>query len=110
MSRQRWVWLVAAVIGTFVPWFYFGRFFASEGFNLSLFIEQLFATDPASGFVADVLISIGVFWVWSFVDSRRNDVSQWWLVIPAGVAVGLSLALPLYLYLRAATVPGAPEL
>lgn len=41
-----------------------------------------------------------VFWVWSFVDARTHHVKQWWLVIPAGFNVGLSLALPLYLFLR----------
>ena len=101
MSRQRRVWLTAAVIGPVVPWFFFGRFFATEGLNLSLFVEQLFVTDPASGFVADVLISIGAFWAWSFVDSRRNGVRHWWLVIPAGMTVGLSLALPLCFFVRA---------
>jgi hypothetical protein len=47
-----------------------------------------------------VLISLLVFWVWSYTDSRARGVRRWWLVIPASFAVGLSLTLPLYLYLR----------
>ena len=100
MSKEQRVWMSAAVVGTVAPWFFFGRFFATEGLNLPLFVDQLFATDPASGFVADVLVSIAVFWVWSFMDSRRHGVKHWWLVIPSGMTVGLSLALPLYLLLR----------
>jgi hypothetical protein len=33
-------------------------------------------------------------------DARRLGVRRWWLVLPAAFLVGLSLALPLYLYLR----------
>ncbi|WP_353954275.1 DUF2834 domain-containing protein [Brevundimonas diminuta] len=54
----------------------------------------------SSGFSADVLISIAVFLVWSWRDASRNHVSRWWLVLPASCLVGLSLSLPLYLYLR----------
>lgn len=35
-----------------------------------------------------------------FFDSRTLGVAHWWLVLPAGFCVGLSLALPLYLYFR----------
>lgn len=91
---------LAALIGTIVPWAFFGSFIAFEGFKPWLFITSLFVTAPAGGFVADLLISITIFWVWSFIDARRNGVGLWWLTLPAASCVGLSLALPLYLLLR----------
>ncbi|RIV80189.1 DUF2834 domain-containing protein [Aurantiacibacter xanthus] len=54
----------------------------------------------SAGLSTDVLISIAVFWVWSRIDAQRHSVRNWWLVLPAGAFVGLSLALPLYLYFR----------
>ncbi|KXK23738.1 MAG: hypothetical protein UZ15_CFX003000503 [Chloroflexi bacterium OLB15] len=93
-------YLVCAIIGTIIPWLFFAHFFRTEGVNLSLFLSSLFANGAAGGFSADVLISILVFWVWSFTDANRHHISRWWLVLPASFLVGLSLALPLYLYLR----------
>ncbi len=97
----RTFYLAMAVIGTVVPWLFFGSFFAQHGFALPLFLQSLFANGPAGGFSADVLISILVFWVWSWRDARSHQVQRWWLVLPASFFVGLSLSLPLYLYLRA---------
>jgi hypothetical protein len=65
-----------------------------------LFIQSLFVNGAAGGFAVDVLISILVFWVWSYADARQHQIKNWWVVLPAGFMVGLSLALPLYLYLR----------
>ena len=67
---------------------------------MPLFVRSLFANGAAGGFSADVLISIVVFWVWAYADAQQNNIRRWWLVLPAGLTVGLSLALPLYLYLR----------
>lgn len=93
-------YLVAMVVGTLVPWLFFGSFFAAYGVDPLGFVRALFANGAAAGFSADVLISLVVFWVWSFVDARRTGIRRWWLVLPASGTVGLSLALPLYLYLR----------
>ncbi len=93
-------YLVCAIIGTIIPWLFFTHFFSTEGVNLPLFLSSLFANGAAGGFSADVLISMLVFWVWSFIDAKRHHISRWWLVLPASFLVGLSLALPLYLYMR----------
>lgn len=103
MNKQ--FYLAAAVVGTVVPWAFFGSFFAAEGIDILLFIESLFANGAAGGFSADVLISIAVFWVWSYADARRHNITRWWWVLPSSFTVGLSLSLPLYLYLRADIEP-----
>jgi hypothetical protein len=93
-------YLVCAIIGTLIPWLFFGNFFATQGVNVPQFVSSLFVNGAAGGFSADVLISLLVFWVWSYNDSRQNHIRRWWLVLPASLTVGLSLSLPLYLYLR----------
>lgn len=101
MKIPRVIYLIAAVLGTLIPWAFFGAFIASEGLNLTRFIEQLFANNPASGFTADILISSFVFWLWAWYDATQRDIKRWWIIIPANLLVGLSLALPLYLFMRA---------
>ena len=96
----RTFYLAMAVIGTVIPWLFFGSFFTLHGPDIPLFLQSLFVNGAAGGFSADVLISILVFWVWSGRDAAKANVARWWLVLPAGFFVGLSLALPLYLYLR----------
>jgi len=93
-------YLAMAIVGTVVPWLFFGSFFGAHGPDVPLFLQSLFANGAAGGFSADVLICIAIFWVWSWRDARTNKVGRWWLILPASFLVGLSLALPLYLYLR----------
>lgn len=93
-------YLVMAVVGTVVPWVLFASFFTAHGLDIPLFLQSLFANGAAGGFSADVLICIIIFWVWSWQDAAKHNIKRWWLVLPASFCVGLSLALPLYLYLR----------
>jgi len=93
-------YLLIALVGTVIPWMFFGSFFALNGINIPLFLKSLFANGAAGGFSADVLITILVFWVWSWRDAAKSNVAHWWLILPASCTVGLSLALPLYMYLR----------
>lgn len=100
MMPSRTFWLLMAGFGTAIPWAYFGGFFIDHGPDPVAFVGGLFANGAAAGFTADVLISMLVFWLWSYHDARRGNIRHWWLTLPAGLTVGLSLALPLYLALR----------
>lgn len=93
-------YLTMAIVGTVIPWLFFTSFIATEGVDLSLFITSLFVNGAAGGFSADILISATVFWVWSYHDAQQNNIQRWWIVVPGTLFVGLSLALPLYFYMR----------
>ena len=94
-----------ALIGTLLPWWFFSGWFAQHGLSPMLFVRDLFINEASAGFSADVMLSILVFWIWASGDAARNKIKNWWLIFPAGFSVGLSLALPLYLYLREETIP-----
>lgn len=96
----RSLYVVAAVVGTAVPYLFFLNFFASNGLDLFAFVRNAFSSPVGAGFTADLLISSVVFWVWSYFDARTLRLTGWWIVMPATVLVGLSLALPLYFVLR----------
>lgn len=87
-----------AIVGTIVPWVFFGVYF-TDG-DRQPFGDALFASPLMVGFVADLTLSIVVWLIWSYRDARRMGIRTWWLIPVASLTVGLSLALPLYLYLR----------
>ena len=75
------LYLVFAIVGTVVPWIFFAQFFMKEGFDVVLFIQSLFVNGAAAGFSIDVLLSILVFWIWSYVDAQKNSHTK--LVVSA---------------------------
>lgn len=88
-------YLAAAIAGAVVPYAFFVDFFADEGVDLPRFIEALFVNGAAGGFTADLLITSAVFWAFMF--TRADGPSPWPFVL-ANLLIGLSCALPLYLY------------
>lgn len=88
------------IVGIVVPWYFFSGFIAQHGLALDGFLAALYANDAAGGFSSDIFISATVFWVWSYCDGQKLKVQHWWLVLPATLFVGLSMALPLYLLMR----------
>jgi len=48
----------------------------------------------------DVMVSSAVLWVLVYVEGRRSAVKHLWASIVASLAIGVSLGLPLFLYLR----------
>ena len=94
------IYLLFAVAGTIIPYAFFGNFAFEHGLNLSEFIAQLFATSPASGFTADLLVTSAAFWIWSFREAKLRGLNNWWGYVVLNLFVGLSCALPLFLYFR----------
>jgi hypothetical protein len=98
------IYALLAVLGLIGPYIFFARFLSANGLNLSLFVDQLFASDISTFFAVDLFIATVVFWVFAAVESRRRPIRFWWISIPATLLVGLSFGLPLFLYLREASV------
>ena len=107
--KPKHLYLGLCVVGTALPLWQFIPFLLEHGLNLRLFFEQLFAT-PVSGFFGwDVIVSSVVLWVLVAVEGRRAGVKHLWAPIVANLAVGVSLGLPLFLYLREASLERAAQ-
>ena len=91
------IYLVWAIVGAVVPYLCFLGVFHGE-ILISGFIPALFVNGPAAGFVADVLISSAVFWIYMF---SRKDGPKPTLFVVLNLTIGLSCALPAYLYATA---------
>ena len=92
------VYLVLAIVGAAVPYYFFIQHFGAAGYALPDFLAAVFATPAASGFAADLLITSLVFWIYMFAASDAGPKP--WLFIALNVLIGLSCALPAYLYTR----------
>ena len=89
------VYLVLAIVGAVIPMVFFSIFFAESGFALPDFVSALFVNGAAGGFTADLLITSLVFWIYLF---SRTDGPKPWLFVVLNLTIGLSCALPAYLY------------
>lgn len=96
----QYLYLFLCVLGTALPCSQFLPFLAEHGFNLRLMIEQLFANHISGFFGLDVIVSSVVLWVLVFTEGRRQQMKHLWIYIVCNVAVGVSLGLPLFLYMR----------
>ncbi|HSE66450.1 MAG TPA: DUF2834 domain-containing protein [Gemmatimonadales bacterium] len=94
------VYLALALIGTVLPLSQFLPFLRDNGLDAGLFVEQLFATRVSAFFGFDVLVSAVVLWAFMCFEERRVSTRHRWTPVLATVLVGVSLGLPLYLYLR----------
>ena len=101
-------YLSLAVVGAVVPYVFFWTFVSNNGLDLGAFVSALFVNGAAGGFSADLLITSFVFWLWSFHDSRQLKVPKWWVIPIINLTIGLSAALPFYLYLRHDQAQRAP--
>ncbi|WP_133470077.1 DUF2834 domain-containing protein [Paraglaciecola marina] len=97
---MRNVYLLLAILGGVIPYLYFFQFIQSEGLNIPLFVESLFVNGAAGGFSADLLISSFVFWLFMFKESKHSSNPKPFLFIAINLTVGLSCALPAYLYAK----------
>jgi hypothetical protein len=77
-----------------VPWL------TEHGLDLPLFFRELFETRVGAFFGMDVVVSAAALMVFAGSEGRRVGPRAVWLVALAVVAVGVSLGLPLFLYLR----------
>lgn len=64
-------YLVLCVIGTILPYSFFVQFLREHGFNLRLFVEQLFANSISSFFGTDVIVSAIYLWLFVYFEGRR---------------------------------------
>lgn len=95
-----YLYLILAILGGVVPYLFFFQFFGSFGLDLPEFISALFVNGAAGGFSADLLITSLVFWIYIFQQQRNNDGPQPVLFIAMNLLIGLSCALPAYLFVR----------
>jgi hypothetical protein len=100
VMKPKTLYLALCVVGAVLPYSLFIPFLLENGLDFRLIVEQMFSNRIGGSFALDVIVSSIVFWIFVFVEGRRAGVENLWVPIAANVVVGLSLGLPLFLYLR----------
>src|SRR5215813_8142449 len=97
---MQWLYLIVAILGTVLPLSQFLPFLATYGFDMPLFFRQLFQNHVSAFFGMDVIVSSLALWLFVFTEGPRRGMKNLWVYIVCNLAVGVSLALPLFLFFR----------
>jgi hypothetical protein len=103
------VYLFLCILGAAIPYSQFVPWVMENGLQLGLLVRQLFANRISAFFGPDVLVSSVVLLVFMSVEGRLLRIPFRWMAIVGLCAVGVSLALPLFLYLRERALEGLPR-
>ena len=98
--KQSQVYLLYAVLGFVVPYYFFISFLVAHGLDGRLFINQLTGTPISTFFAADLLLSCAIFIRYLREEATRHSMTNRWIYLVALLTVGLSFAWPLFLYVR----------
>jgi Terpene cyclase DEP1 len=101
------VYLLLAILGAVLPYSQFIPWVMENGLQLGLLVRQLFANRIGGFFGLDVLVSAVVLVRFVRVEGRRFRVRHLWLPIVGLCTIGVSFALPLFLYLREDALAGS---
>jgi hypothetical protein len=94
------IYLVLAIIGFIAPYYFFVQVPPESALDLPALIQPLFANNFMRGLAMDLTVSVIVFWVFVFIESNNLQMKNPWIYLLATLLVGLSFALPLFLYFR----------
>jgi Terpene cyclase DEP1 len=98
--KPKTIYLLLCFLGVLLPYWQFVPWVVEHGLNLPLFVRELFVNQISAFFGVDVLVSAMVLIVFMRVESARLNIRRRWLPVLAVLTVGVSLGLPMFLYLR----------
>lgn len=97
---KKTIYFIFAILGLILPYYFLISFVSENGLNLALIIKELFANKISTFFAVDLIISIIVFWFYLYYEATNQKMKNVWVYVLASLTIGLSFALPLFLYSR----------
>jgi hypothetical protein len=96
------LYLLLAIVGSISPWYWLIQDPAAL-LSPTLFFGKAFTNNIAITEATDLLISATAFFCFASIELKRLGSSQLWLFLYIGLtlSIGLSCALPVFLYRRA---------
>jgi len=96
----QYLYLALCVMGVILPYSQLLPFLSEHGLDIRLLLEQMFANRVSAFFGLDVVVSSLVLWAFVFIEGRRRKMRHLWVPVVGNLVVGVSLGLPLFLYMR----------
>ena len=94
------LYLLLAIVGAIVPYLFYFQFIQAEGLSIRVFLSALYVNGAAGGFSADLMLASFVFWIFMFRQAKEPNGRKPYLFMVLNLTIGLSCALPAYLYAR----------
>ena len=98
--KARYFYLILCVFGFILPYSQFVPWVLEHGFNVGLFLRELFANRISAFFAIDVILSAIVLIWFIQIEGKRLRMRLLWLPTIGTLIVGVSFGFPLFLFLR----------
>jgi hypothetical protein len=98
--NRKLLYLILCVLGFALPYSQFVPWVIEHSLDVRLLVRELFANRISGFFGMDVLVSAITLIGFIRAEGARLKMSRLWLPIVSVLLVGVSLGLPLFLYLR----------
>jgi hypothetical protein len=98
--KFKYVYLLLAVLGLILPMSQFIIFLQKYGLNIRYMLELLVANSISRFFVLDLVIASLAFLSFVIIEGSRIKMKFIWIYILSTLGIGLSFALPLFLFAR----------
>jgi hypothetical protein len=100
-NSKKLLYLFLAILGAIAPWFWLLQE-PSTLVSPNLFMQKAFANNIAIDLGTDLLISAIASWIFIWMELKRLQVSSLLMLvyIALTLGIGLSFALPFFLYRR----------
>lgn len=102
MSIPRVIYLLLAIVGLVMTWYYNLQFIQASGgsFDVAEFVAAG-ANNPASQSLSwDLAIACMAGLIWIFFESRRLGLRFFWVYIILAFTIAYAFAFPLFLFVR----------
>ena len=101
LNPMKPLYLLLTIAGSIAPWFWLLQD-PTALLSPTLFLQRAFANNVATALTSDLLISAIAFFYLVWIELKRLGGSRQWILLYIGLTfgVGLSCALPFFLYRR----------
>jgi hypothetical protein len=100
-NLKKLLYLFLTIVGSIAPWFWLLQD-PNVLVSPALFMQRAFANNVSSDVAEDLLISAIAFFGFAWMELKRLKISRLWMFVYIGLTfgIGLSCALPIFLYRR----------
>ena len=102
MSIKRTLYLLLAIFGLVMTWYYNLQFIAESGgsFDVMGFIAAGATNAAAQSLSWDLAIACVTGLIWIYFESKRMGLGYFWVYIILAFCVAFAFAFPLFLFFR----------
>jgi hypothetical protein len=102
LTPRQMVYGALAIIGLVATWYFNLAFMEESGGSFSIvdFVEACYANSASASISNDITVAVIAFLVWSFYESNRLEMRNWWAYVVLTFAVAFAFSYPLFLLMR----------